>query len=146
MPDSSEASSFVLQVDLGEDFDQDQLDQTTRQLKLELQDLDVESIDLVHTQKSPEGTKSAEAFTLGALAVAVLPTAIPKLIEYLQAWTMRSEGRSVKIKSQVGDKTIELEYSPKGISNQDLKELVTLLAGSMASEKDSPEEDSSKKE
>ena len=97
------------------------------QLRSELLDLDTESVDLIKGESPPAGTKSAEAVTAGTLAVAVLPAFLPKLLEYLQSWTMREEQRKVKVKSQIGDRSIELEYSPNALSQDELKELVTTL-------------------
>jgi hypothetical protein len=125
-------SDFFLNIDAGGDMDADQLDRLTRQLRNELLELDTESVDLVKSEDTPEGTKSAEAVTAGALAVAVLPSFLPKLLEYLQSWTMRGEERKVKVKSQIGDRSIELEYSPNALSQEELKELVTTLTETLA--------------
>ena len=130
--DIDNSSDFILTIDAGGDMDADQLDRLTRQLRNELLDLDTESVDLVKSEAAPEGTKSAEAVTAGALAVAILPSFLPKLIEYLQSWTMRGEERKVKVKSQIGDRSIELEYSPNALSQEELKELVTTLTETLA--------------
>ena len=82
-------------------------------------------------EPSPEGAKSAEAITIGALAVAVLPGFLPKLVEYLQSWTMRGENRRVRVMSQVGDRSIEIEYSPAAMSINELKRLVDSLTESL---------------
>jgi len=130
--DIHNSSDFILTIDAGGDMDADQLDRLTRQLRNELLDLDTETVDLVKSEDAPEGTKSAEAVTAGALAVAILPSFLPKLIEYLQSWTMRGEERKVKVKSQIGDRSIELEYSPNALSQEELKELVTTLTETLA--------------
>ncbi len=130
--DIPNTSDFILNIDTGGDMDADQLDRLTRQLRNELLELDTESVDLVKSEDTPEGTKSAEAVTAGALAVAILPSFLPKLLEYLQSWTMRGEERKVKVKSQIGDRSIELEYSPNALSQEELKELVTTLTETLA--------------
>lgn len=125
--DIQNTSDLILTINAGRDLDADQLDRLTRQLRSELLDLDTESVDLIKGESPPAGTKSAEAVTAGTLAVAVLPAFLPKLLEYLQSWTMREEQRKVKVKSQIGDRSIELEYSPNALSQDELKELVTTL-------------------
>jgi hypothetical protein len=127
LPDQKTAR-MTLQIDAGEDSDAEELDRLTRQLQAEIQELDVESVELVKDQTAPEGTKTIDAVTLGALAVAVLPTVVPKLIDLLQSWIMRGEGRAVKIKTQVGDRSVELEYSPQAVSSDELKGLVDKLS------------------
>lgn len=129
--DKSSLAHFTLQIDAGES-DPDRLDRITRQLRGELLDLEVESVDFVQDDSLPKGAKAAEAVTLGALAVAVLPNFLPKLIEYLQSWALRGEGRRVKVKTQVGDRSIELEYTPAAMSQQELKTLVETLTGALS--------------
>lgn len=124
--DQPTLTHLTLQINPGE-IDPDRLDRLTRQLRRELLDLDVDSVDLARGDQLPEGAKAADAITLGTLAVAVLPSFLPKLIDYLQSWSLRAEGRMVKVKSQVGDRSIELEYTPDAMSQQELKTLVETL-------------------
>ena len=42
-----------------------------------------------------------------------------------------SEGRRVRIKTQVGDRAVEVEYSPKAMSPAELQSLVDMLAGTL---------------
>jgi hypothetical protein len=110
----------------------EELDFATRQLRSELLDLQVESVDLVASQDVPAGAKSAEAITLGTMAITVLPIFIPKIIEFLQSWVARNDGKTVKVKSQAGDRSIELEFSQKAISPAELKTLLDTLTSSLA--------------
>ncbi len=123
-------TQLTLQIQ-SEDNDPERLDLLTRQLRGELLDLEVESADFIQKDQLPEGVKAVDAVTLGALAVAVLPSFLPKLVDYLQSWTLRGEGRKVKVKSQVGDRSIELEYSPEAMSQQELKTLVETLTNAL---------------
>jgi hypothetical protein len=130
--DFQNTSDLIVTIDSGGELDADQLDRLTRQLKSELLDLDTEAVELVKNANAPAGTKSAEAVTAGTLAVAILPSFLPTLLEYLKSWTMREEQRKVKVKSQIGDRSIELEYSPNTLSQEELKELVTTLTDSLS--------------
>jgi len=132
MASKANVAHLALHVSAGESIDDERLDQLTRQLRNELQELDVESVELLKEGATPEGTKSVEAVTLGALAVAVLPTAIPQLIAFLQSWLMRGEDRRIKIKTQVADRSLELDYSPSTISPTELKDLVDTLTEALA--------------
>jgi hypothetical protein len=120
--------TLTFHLNTGKEDDDEAVDHMTRQLLSEIQELDVESAQLVKDSAAPEGTKSAEGVTLGALAVTVLPAIAPKVMELLQSWTMRAENRTVKIKAQVADRSIEVEYSPAAMSNDDLKRLVTTIS------------------
>lgn len=129
--EENQVARLLLQVDAGADADAEELDQLTRQLRDEMQELDVESVELVKGEAVPEGAKVFEVVTLGSLAVSVLPSIIPKLIEFLQNWLMRGENRRIKIKTQVGDRSVELEYSPAAMSQTELKNLVETLTGAL---------------
>jgi len=99
---------LTIQIALDEP-DNEVLDSLARQLLDELSDQPVESVDLARSGTAPAGTKSAEAITLGALAVTVLPTVLPKLVEFCQAWALRGQGRTVKFKGNLGGQDFEFE-------------------------------------
>ncbi|MEJ2353642.1 MAG: hypothetical protein P8Y03_28010 [Anaerolineales bacterium] len=122
--------NFTLTIH-SEQIDSSDLDRLARSLRRELLDLDVEKVDFLTPGEAPPGSKSAEALTLGTLVVTTLPVFVPKLIEFLQSWVIRAEDRKVKIKSQVGDRSIELEYSPKAIGPEELKTLINTLSVSL---------------
>jgi hypothetical protein len=128
-------ASLILQVDAGPDASLDEQDEMARQLLTELEDLDVEA-GLYHPGGAlPEGAKTGEATLFGALAVSVLPTFLPKLVEFLQNWIQRGDHRIVKIKTQIGDRSLELEYAPATMTNKELKKLVTILNNSLEQKK-----------
>jgi len=105
-------TELLLQVKT-EDGDPDEVDQLTRQLLMELREEEVESAELVRDDSLPAGAKSVEAVTIGAIVMAVVPKAVPKIIELLQAWIERGTGRRVSFKGQVGGEHIEFEGDSK---------------------------------
>lgn len=98
-----------------DDATSDQLDELTRHLLAELRDMDVESAQLASAGPAPDGAKSAEALTAGAIALSVLPAALPKLIDFIQAWAMRGQGRRVKFKGKIAGQAVEFEGSPEDL-------------------------------
>lgn len=140
MPPVEKPMHLTLQVSPGGDPDAEELDHLTRQLLDEVQELDVESAELVKGETLPTGAKAGEVVTLGALAVTVLPVLVPKLIEFVQSWSTRAEGRIVKIKAQVDDRSVEVEYNPVTMSVDELKRLVNTITQSLppAGQTDAP--------
>jgi len=131
MSSGAEVARLMLHVDAGADADDEELDRVTRQLREELGDLDgVEPVKPAEAGTVPEGAKSAEAMTLGALAVTILPSVIPKLIDFLRDWSMRGENRMVKIETRIGDRSVNVEV-PRTMSPDELKGLVDMLAGAL---------------
>jgi hypothetical protein len=128
MPPTENAVNLTFQLNADENYDPEELDLLTRQLLTEVQELDVESAELVKGGELPQGAKAGELITLGTLAVAVLPAMAPKLLDLVQSWSMRSGNRRVKIKAQVDNRSIEVEYSPATMSADELKRLVSTLS------------------
>jgi hypothetical protein len=123
--------SLTVNISAGMEIDADALDHLTRQLLAEIQELEVKSVELARNEARPAGAKAVDPITLGALAVAVLPAVVPKLVELLQSWAMRGENRMVKIKTQIGDQSLEVEYSPRSMSQAELMGLVNTLTGKL---------------
>ncbi|MBI5031050.1 MAG: hypothetical protein HZB51_11020 [Chloroflexi bacterium] len=135
MTGKTESADLTLVVDLGQNADSDELDRAARQLRDELQDLNVGSVELAKSDVVVAGAKSAEVITFGSLAITILPTLVPKLMEFLQSWALRGESRKVKIKTQVGDRSVEVEYSPQATSQAELKDLVETLTSALETKK-----------
>jgi hypothetical protein len=119
--------ALTLVIQATPETDASDLDQTTRYLLAELRELDIESAELMTGDAPPVGAKTADAFSVGALVLTCLPAAIPKLLEYLQNWKKRRPDHQVKIKTQVGDRTVEVQFPPGAVSVEQLKSYVDML-------------------
>ena len=109
MPGDPNATRLTIEVDAGGDALPEDVDALTRRLRSEIQDFGVEDVTLKTTTAVPAGTKSVEAVTVGALAITLLPQVLPRLIEFLQAWSLRGKDRTVKIKASVGDRSVDID-------------------------------------
>ncbi len=106
--------------------DADQIDRETRQLRSELRELDLGSVEL-STGEAPAGTKAIDGLVLGSLVMEVLPNAISPLIEFLKSWTLRRNGRTVKVKAVLRDRSVEMEFDPATVSPKEVKSLVNSI-------------------
>ena len=131
MPADPSATSLTIVVNAGSDALAEDVDALTRRLRAEIQDFGVETVTLQPAAAAPSGTKSVEAVTLGALAVTILPQALPRLIEFLQAWSLRTKDRTVKIKASVGDRSVDIEY-PEGASEAAVQDLIQKMTATLA--------------
>ena len=104
-----EPIQLTLEVQAGPDATPEEIDELARQLLADLRQMDVDSAELLSAGPAPEGAKVVDPVTLGALAVAVLPTVLPKLVDFVQAWSQRGQSRSVKFKGKIGGQDIEFE-------------------------------------
>jgi hypothetical protein len=109
MDNEAAATQLTVIVGAGEDLPPEELDALARGLLRELREQEVESAELASAGAAPEGTKAGEVITLGAVALAVLPAFLPKIVDFIQAWALRGQGRMVKFKGKVGGQDLEFE-------------------------------------
>lgn len=122
-------TALVVQVKL-DNSDDEELDNLTRQLRSELLDLETESVDYISPGSAPPGTKGAE-LVLGALVVSMAPKVLTKALDFLHAWVMRREGRTVKIKVQAeGNTSIEIEV-PGAMSPAEVRAWIDSVSESL---------------
>jgi hypothetical protein len=77
---------------------------------------------LSHLSLASGGRRAAEAVTLGAVALAVLPPMAPALIEFLRCWGRRNQG--VRIRLCICDDVEKAIFDPAKMGR---KELVVLM-------------------
>ena len=110
----SNGEEIEFRIEVGEAGAADEeLDQITRRLLMELKETDVETVELASAGDVPVGVKIAEVITIGAIVMTVLPVVLPKIIDMLQAWITQGKGRTVKFKGKVGKQQFEFEGSPE---------------------------------
>ena len=71
----------------------------------------LESIQLKSGGSPPTGAKGVEAVTAGSIAISVLPALFPKVLDFLQAWSLQGKGRTIKFKGKVAGQNIDFEGS-----------------------------------
>jgi len=111
-----------------EDSDQAELDELTRELRSEIEQLSIDSVDNVSKGEAPAGTKAVDWASIGNLTVTLAPTIIPPLFELLKSWVDRKPSTPVKIRIKVGKKTAQIEYDPTKTSAKELETLVRSLS------------------
>jgi hypothetical protein len=116
---------FLLELSSQTPVSQDQLQETTFQLRDELMELNVESVELAKSGKTAEGAKAGDAFTLGALVIAVAPEMVKELVKLILDWLPRDPTRIIKIRQKNGGPEYEIKGSWKA---QQLAEVMKLLA------------------
>ena len=120
------SAELIIEVSL-EGNDAAELDELTRQLRAEVRELEVDSVDQVIVGVAPEGTKAAELSALGQMAVTLAPAIIPPLFDLLKSWVERKPSTPVKVRVRLGKKTAQIEYDPTKTSAKDLEALIKTL-------------------
>ena len=125
--DSNDSNFQALEVQIqlrsDDQIDADDIDALTRSLSEELEEVpEVSDVKLALSEEmAPQGSKTGvEVVTLGALLLAILPKAIPALIDFLKEWALRPGSPPVILKFN----GIELEYDPRTTSVADIARLI----------------------
>lgn len=127
----SENAELLISVSL-DDGDEAELQDLTRRLQSEIEQLHIDSVDSVHLEKKPEGTKGTDWVAIGEMVVTLTPIVIPPLFDLLKSWINRQPSTPVKIKVKVGrNKTAQVEYDPTKTSAKDLDILIKTLRKSI---------------
>ena len=116
-----------------DEADEERLDKLTTSLLRDFRDFDLESIGRPKVASAPEGTRG-DPVTFGAIALAVLPSALPALIVYLQNWL--GNNRKVTMEAPNGAK---LEFTAKKkLSEEEILAMIEKLSKVTASKTDNP--------
>jgi hypothetical protein len=99
--------------------DLEEIEQQQIQLRAELLELDVDSVETVAGDEAPEGTKAVDLAAVGALLVNLGPAALAAVTGALQAWVNRTGNRTITMKMGDGE-----EFTFTGGSDEDYRRLV----------------------
>jgi hypothetical protein len=98
------------------------VDDVTRQLLDELRDFHLESLNLKRGDDILSDVKSVDPITIGTIALVVLPSLLPKVVEFVQAWSMRGDKKIIKFRGKIAGQIIEFEGS-----SDDLQKIISRL-------------------
>lgn len=106
---------LILVVESEPDVDPDEVDRSARQLRAELNDLDVESVAPASSDKAPPGTKGVDPASLTALLITLSATGgvFTVLLETARDWLARhASARRVSVTID-GDTLVLEKASPQ---------------------------------
>jgi hypothetical protein len=127
---SEQTTELLIELAL-EGGDVAELDELTRQLRTEMGELNVDSIEQVSAGVAPPGTKAVDLAAIGQMAITLAPAVIPPLFDLLKSWVERKPSTPVKIRVKVGKRTAQIEYDPTRTSPKELEALIKSLSKSM---------------
>jgi len=128
MNDKMTTLKIILAVPYSDDVEL--LEQITCQIKSEIEELHIESIEHDKANGVPSGVKGIEPVIAGQIMLTLAPVIIPPLFELLKTWVAR-QPTPIKIRVKVGRRSTEVEYDPATISQKELEKLIESLTGSL---------------
>jgi hypothetical protein len=116
---------------LGDEVDEEELDQTTRRLRDEIAELGVEQVKLAPGGTLPAGAKG-EPISIGSLIVSLASAGVfTGLIDLLKSWVHRGDGRTVTVKAKVNGQEVEASYSPDAASPKEMGRFVSTIVDAL---------------
>jgi hypothetical protein len=114
----SARQTLGVQVAVGPDGDAEEVAQATLQLRRELLDLDVDSIEIQRAGEPPPGSRAVDVATLGALVVNLADSQLlAAVVAAIRSWLAGSPRRSIKL--ELGGDALELT----GVSSREQRRL-----------------------
>jgi hypothetical protein len=105
------AGNLNLSVSAGPDSDGEDVAEATLQLRRELLDLDVASVEVPRAGQPPPGTRAAGLEALGALVVTIAQSVpLTAVVAAVQSWLTGSMQRSIRL--EIGGDVLELTGLP----------------------------------
>jgi len=106
--------------------DVERLDSLTRQLASAIRtEGGIDAKLATSSALPPEGARAIEAGLIGEIALSLIPTAIPALVEICRSWIDSGKNRRIVFKG--GD--VSIEFDPKATSESQLRALTRLATG-----------------
>jgi hypothetical protein len=100
-------TTFDIHVAVGSDDDAEELAEATLQLRRELLDLDVETVEVPLAGEPPPGSRAVELAALGTLVVTVAQShLLGAVVAAVGSWLAGSQKRSIKL--AIGGDVLEL--------------------------------------
>src|ERR1019366_2791918 len=111
---------ILIRLDVQRDgADAEEVDTLTRRLYAELSGLAIEDPEHLPRGATPNGAKVTDPVTLGALAIAVLPSLLPKIMDFLDKWSQRAADSKIKLKIVRSGDSVEIELPAKHGRNRE---------------------------
>ncbi len=108
-------------------LDDEAVDELTRSLRRSIEEADLAGARVERvTADRPTGAKG-DAFTLGALALAVAPVLVEQVIQPIRDWSARPGAKPVKVAVRVGDREVSAEYDASLMTVEEIRAVVDKL-------------------
>jgi hypothetical protein len=128
---ADEPLRWNLALNLGEDASAEELDESARLLRRELEEAGVGEASLAQGGAAPAGTKAPEALLAGVLSLTMLPAAVQGLAMVLADWAGRRPGRALTLEYGTGERRLVVQYDPR---QTDVQQLVAALMQAQTAE------------
>lgn len=117
---SRPGKEVLVHLDTTQEVDPESLQEGTLQLRRELLELDIASVEALSVGHAPEGARGGDVTSIGHLVVTAATSSalLAALVKTIQSWLERHKDKSVRL--EIGKDVLEI----KGLSSEDQIQLV----------------------
>jgi len=110
--------------------DDERLDELTRSLRRELEELDVDRIERAKGGPAPAGTRSAELAAVATLVITLKESSAlaAALVRTVRSWLARGQPGSKSIRLTMGDTSVELTGATNEVTDRLVQEFLRSVA------------------
>jgi hypothetical protein len=126
MGGAGEAARLELRLDRA-DLDDEAADRLTRSLGRAIEEADLAGVRVDRVADDLPAGARGDAFTLGALALAVAPVLVEQVIQLVRDWSTRPNAKPVKVVVKAGDREISVEYDAARMTVEEIRALADKL-------------------
>jgi hypothetical protein len=129
MPEKRLATLHIQIINDEDELDQDQLDESNRELYQELKNTNADDVKLI-SETAPEGTKGGAEGIIIEIAVALAAHYAPEVIEQIRSWVTRSTNRKVKLIAKSSGKEVQVTISSSDLQKEEIDRIVNSILAS----------------
>jgi hypothetical protein len=126
----SETARLELRLDRA-GLDDEAVDELTRSLRRSIEEADLAGARVDRVAGDLPAGARGDAFTLGALALAVAPALVEQVIQLIRDWSARPGAKPVKVAVRVGDREISAEYDASRMTAEEIQGVADKLRAAL---------------
>ena len=108
-------------------LDDEDVDELTRSLRHSIEEADFAGTKVDRVAGDLPAGARGDAFTLGALALAVAPVLVEQVLQLVRDWSARPGAKPVKVAVRIGDREISAEYDASRMTVEEVQAVADKL-------------------
>ena len=112
-------------------LDDEAVDELTRSLRRSIEEADLAGAKVDRVAADLPAGARGDAFTLGALALAVAPVFVEQVLQLIRDWSARPGAKPVKVAVRVGDREISAEYDASRMTAEEVRAVADELRAAL---------------
>jgi hypothetical protein len=120
--------NLIVSLDTEQEIPEQMLYRLTGQMLRDISKLGVDSVKRAESSETKMLVKGGFPIDVNTLVISLGSAGVlTAIIHLMKDWALRAEGRKVKVRAEIRDRSIEFEYSPTATSEEELMDFADRL-------------------